>query len=146
MNARVFSTPAVRRWLVLLIPISTLVLCSALACSGRSGNGASSGTATSAIQTYEVRGQVTRLPEPGREALSIRHEAIPDFVDMDGKVVSMDSMAMPFPLASGLDLADIESGDKVRFTLEVEWEDDDLPYRITEIEKLPADTALDWRG
>lgn len=145
MNAWPPPIPRSRQSISLQISISVLCLGAALACSAGSDRGAGEETAARVVQIYEVRGQVTRLPEPGRDAVSIRHERIPDFIDMDGRVVSMDSMAMPFPLASGLDLAGIESGDKVRFTLEVEWEDDDLPYRITEIEKLPAGTALDWR-
>lgn len=97
------------------------------------------------VQRYEVQGEVTRLPSPGAEALYVRHEAIPGFVDMDGDVVGMESMAMPFPLAEGVALDGVEVGDKVEFTLEVEWEGDP-PYRITRVEELGAETLLDLGG
>jgi hypothetical protein len=92
-----------------------------------------------------VRGEVTRLPSAAEPALFVRHEAIPGFVDMDGEVVAMESMTMPFPLAAGVALAGIAPGDRVRFTLEVEWEGDP-PYRITRVEKLAAGTVLDLGG
>ena len=115
------------------------------ACSGSVQQGAGAGEASPAVQRYEVRGEVNRLPAASADALFVRHEAIPGFVDMDGEVVGMDSMTMPFPLADGVDLAGIQPGDKVRFTLEVEWEGDP-PYRITRVEELPAATALDLGG
>lgn len=98
-----------------------------------------------AVQRYEMRGVVGGLPTEAQPAVSIRHEAVPDFVDFQGEVVGMESMNMPFPLADGVDLAGIEPGDKVAFTLEVEWDSDD-PYRISRIEELPPDTALDLGG
>lgn len=100
---------------------------------------------TPAVQSYEVRGEVTRLPSAAEPALYVRHEAVPGFVDMDGEVVGMDSMTMPFPLAEGVALEGIAPGDRVRFTLEVEWEGDP-PYRITRIEELAAGTELDLGG
>jgi hypothetical protein len=57
----------------------------------------------------------------------------------------MDSMTMPFPLAEGVELDGVEPGDKVGFTLEVEWEGDP-PYRITTLEELGAETVLDLGG
>jgi hypothetical protein len=88
---------------------------------------------------------VTRLPSAAEPALYVRHEAVPGFVDMDGEVVGMDSMTMPFPLAEGVGLEGVAPGDRVRFTLEVEWEGDP-PYRITRIEELAAGTELDLGG
>lgn len=134
------------RPLTLLAAMTVLCLGLATACSGGVREGAGEEAIAPAVQTYQVRGQVIGLPEAGREAITIRHEPIPEFVGFDGEVEGMESMAMPFPLGDGLDPSGIESGDKVRFTLEVEWEDDDLPYRITRIERLPAETALDWGG
>lgn len=98
------------------------------------------------VARYESRGVVVAVPDPGDELtnLRIRHEAIDDFRSIDGEVVGMDSMTMPFPLAEGVTLAGIEVGDPVAFTLEVEW-DGDLPYRISRIEELPAGTELEWR-
>lgn len=98
-----------------------------------------------AVQRYEVRGVVGGLPTESSPALTVRHEAVPDFVDFEGEVVGMDSMSMPFPLADGVDITGIEPGDKVAFTLEVEWEGD-VPYRISRIEELPAETELDLGG
>jgi len=110
-------------------------------CAGRGDEG----EGEPVVQRYEVRGEVTRLPSTGADALYVRHEAIPGFVDMDGEVVGMESMAMPFPLAEEVALDGVEVGDKVRFTLEVEWEGDP-PYRITRIEELGAETVLDLGG
>jgi hypothetical protein len=47
-------------------------------------------------------------------------------------------------VADGVDLAGVEPGAKVAFTLEVEWEGEP-PYRVTRIEALPADTELEFR-
>lgn len=113
------------------------------ACTG--GGGAAPAT-NGDVDTYETRGVVVRVPDPADPLsnLDIRHEAIDDFRSIDGEVVGMGSMSMPFPLADGVDLGAIAPGDKVAFTLEVEWEGEP-PYRVTRIEKLPADTELDFR-
>lgn len=97
------------------------------------------------VQVYEVRGQVTALPDPSDPLsnLRLRHEAVADFVGMDGEVVGMESMNMPFPVAEGLSLEGLEVGDPVTFTLEVDW-DGDPAYRVTRIERLPEGTELDW--
>jgi Cu/Ag efflux protein CusF len=128
--------------LLALVAIVTLGACSPKPEATVTGEPAE---AAPAVQRYEARGVVSRLPTESAPALYVRHETIPDFVGMDGEVVGMDSMTMPFPLADGVDLAGIEPGDKVAFTLEVEWEGD-LPYRISRIEELPPDTALDLGG
>ena len=75
----------------------------------------------------------------------MRHEAMPGFVGIDGEVVGMESMTMPFPVGEGVELDGVEVGDKVGFTLEVEWEGDP-PYRITRVEELGAETVLDLGG
>ncbi len=92
---------------------------------------------------YEVRGEVVRLPDPAEPMsdLALRHEAIDRFVGMDGEVVGMDSMTMPFPVAPDVPLAGIAVGDKVRFTLRVDWDEEPF-YQITRLEKLPAETQL----
>jgi hypothetical protein len=93
--------------------------------------------------TYHLRGQVTALPDPADPLsdLRIRHEPVDDFVSMDGEVVGMDSMNMPFPVGGGVDVSDLQVGDKVAFTMVVDW-DADVPYQVTEIEVLPPDTEL----
>jgi hypothetical protein len=99
------------------------------------------------VVTYEVRGEVLAVPDPEDPAsrLLIRHEAVDGFEDIDGEVVGMDSMAMPFPLAPEASVDAIAPGDKVRFTLEVSWEGDP-PYRITALEPLAPDTELTYRA
>lgn len=101
-------------------------------------------TPTPADQTYLVRGEIARLPEAGaaQPELWLRHEAIPDFTTDDGKRVGMDAMTMPFGVAAGLDLRGFAVGDKVRFTLEVRWQDLRQPTAITRLEKLPPETPL----
>ena len=89
---------------------------------------------------YTVRGEVVRLPGSDREML-IRHEAIPDFVDHQGKTVGMDSMTMPFPVDPSVSLAGIEAGDKVRFRFRMDWAKN--AYAVESIEELPASTPLE---
>lgn len=96
-------------------------------------------------QTYTVRGQVVALPArdtPGRN-LRVRHEAVPDFVGVEGEVVGMASMTMPFPLAEGVSLEDVEVGDTVEMTFEVRW-DGSEPLRVVELRELPPGTTLDF--
>ncbi len=100
--------------------------------------------AAAGARIYEVRGIVRRLPDPQRHGgqILIHHEAIEDFVGIDGETTGMEAMSMSFPLAEGLPVADLSPGDPVAFRLEVDWEAD-LAARIVAIEKLPADTELD---
>jgi len=109
-------------------------------------DGGVEGTAeASRVRRYDVRGQVVRLPDPADPLsdLVIRHEAIPEFEGIDGAKVGMSSMAMPFPLGTGASLEGIGPGDKVAFTLEVDWQADPA-YRITRIEKIAAETELEF--
>jgi Cu/Ag efflux protein CusF len=122
-----------------LLPLLLLAGSHAACSGGEEGDGAA---AEVTVQRYEVRGEVTRLPSPPADALYLRHEAIAGFVGIDGEVVGMDSMTMPFPVGEGVELDGVEVGDKVGFTLEVEWEGDP-PYRITGVEELGAETVLD---
>ncbi len=113
-------------------PLALLALC--FACSPPPGP----------IQRYEVRAELRQLPDGANGDLLIRHEAIDGFTDRDGKRVGMDPMSMPFPLAEGIDLSGYAPGDRVRCTLEVDWQQR-APVKITAIEKLPADTKLEYR-
>ena len=115
-----------------------------VACAGGGAGGPAPGGGD--VSRYETRGVVVRLPDPADPLtdLVIRHEAIDDFRGIDGEVVGMHSMSMAFPVADGVDLAGVEPGAKVAFTLEVEWEGEP-PYRVTRIEALPADTELEFR-
>lgn len=98
-------------------------------------------------QTYTVRGQLVALP--GRDAsqrrIRVRHEAIPEFVGVEGEVVGMASMTMPFPLADDVSLEGLETGDKVEMTFEVRW-DGSEPLRVVELRELPPGTTLDFES
>ncbi len=125
---------------LLALGLLASILPLSLACRGGAEHSAAEGDA----QTYTVRGEVVAVPGGGgpTDQLRIRHEAVPDFVGIDGDVVGMASMTMPFPTADGVDVASLAPGDKVEFTLEVRWEG--TPgYRISALHKLPPDTELE---
>lgn len=90
--------------------------------------------ASGPVQTYEVAGVITRLPErPGTE-LMIRHDEIPDFTNAAGEVVGMSKMTMGFPIADGVNLSNFAVGDSVRFTFVVRW-GQPRPLELTRMEK-----------
>lgn len=95
---------------------------------------------------YTVRGEVTALPEKGKPQteLMIKHEAIDDFKNKDGKVVGMNSMIMDFPPEKGLDVTVLKVGDKVEVEFAVWWSQSP-PWLATKITKLPAETKLEYR-
>ena len=76
-------------------------------------------------------------------AMMIQHEAIKDFKNPDGEVIGMMSMTMPFPVGPGVSLEGIQPGDTVQFTFELRWKGKP-PFQLTSIQKLPADTKLDF--
>jgi len=95
------------------------------------------------IDRYTLRGEVTALPDgtdPAR--IYVLHEAIPTF-RMDGEIVGMDSMTMPFALAPDVTAEGLEVGTKV----ELDWEiSEDAPAGVVvRLEALPADTVLELR-
>lgn len=98
-------------------------------------------------ETYTVRGEIVDLPDPEdpTSGFFVYHEAIDTFRGMDGKVVGMSSMTMPFAVDEELDLSGLERGDKVEFDLHVDW-DGDPATLVTRVEKLPPDTVLEFRG
>lgn len=100
-----------------------------------------------------IRGEITKLPDPAvpKSAFMIRHEQIRDFKTADGHVnvtadgiAGMKSMTMPFPLAEGVTLDGYSVGDKVEFDFVVNWGGGAAAWEITRLEKLPADTELDY--
>jgi len=97
--------------------------------------------------TYVVRGALEGVPGPGKpqHALLIRHEAIDNFAGVGGEVWGMDSMTMPFLVDEDLPLEGYQIGDKIRFTLVIDWFQDPA-QEIIAIEKLPADTELTFRA
>lgn len=98
-------------------------------------------------ETYTVRGEIVDLPDPEdpTSGFFVYHEAIDTFRGMDGKVVGMSSMTMPFAVDEDLDLEGLQRGDKVEFDLHVDWEGDPATL-VTRVEKLPPDTTLEFRG
>jgi hypothetical protein len=92
---------------------------------------------------YSVRGEVLHLPEPGVADFTVRHEAVPDFVGIEGRVVGMESMAMSFPLAASASTRGLSVGDKIAFVLAVDWAKPSIA--IERIERLPPETVLDFR-
>jgi hypothetical protein len=93
--------------------------------------------------TYQVRGEIARLPAAGSREVGIRHEAIPDFRDEKGTTVGMDSMTMPFPAVAGVELGGLAVGDRGTFTFEVRWRGTP-PLVLTRWEPLPAGTRLSF--
>lgn len=126
-----------------------LAVLGAAACE-RSGRSGSSRAAQSELgdpsAIYTVRGEVVQVPDaehPGSR-FEVRHEAIDNFVDAEGKVVGMSAMVMPFPLAQGVTLNGIEPGDKVEVTFAVWWKPR-RHYEATKVVELPSDTELHFR-
>lgn len=126
---------------VLALALGTLAACSP---PGTSPQGGQETSATD--QVYTARGEVKSVPDGSGGAgnhLRIHHEALPDFVGYDGEVVGMASMTMPFPAADDVEIGDLEVGDKIEFTFEMDW-DGSPAYQIVEIRRLPPDTELDF--
>jgi Cu/Ag efflux protein CusF len=95
---------------------------------------------------YVVRGEVVELPDPkdpSRE-FRVKHEAIDDFKQSDGKVIGMGSMEMYFPLKDDSLIADVKVGDKLELTFE-DYYKPRRKYFVSKIVKLPPDTKLEFR-
>jgi hypothetical protein len=92
---------------------------------------------------YTVRAQVVQPPDPVI-GLYLYHEAIDDWMGRSGEVEGMDPMAMPFPVAKGIPLGEIQANDKVEVTLHVDW-DAETAVQITRVRELPPDTKLVFR-
>jgi hypothetical protein len=109
------------------------------ACRGGEGGGKPQ---PSAARRYTVRGELVTLPAPGAgpRQIAVRHEAIPDFADRDGKVVGMGAMVMPFELAPGVSAEGLREGDPVELVLAVDWAGPSL--RVERLARLPAGTPL----
>jgi Cu/Ag efflux protein CusF len=82
-----------------------------------------------------VRARIVQLPAADN-LIYLHHEAIHRFRDQDGKIVGMDSMTMPFPVAKDLSLQGLQPGDEVSATLQVDWKAD-TGVQVVAIEKLP---------
>ncbi len=90
-------------------------------------------------QSYTVRAKVERID--GRE-ITLRHEAIPDFVNPFGERAVMESMAMRFALGDGVATGDVVPGDVVEVRFHTDW-DERPALRIDSVRELPADTRLE---
>jgi len=100
-----------------------------------------------------IRGEIKQMidPQVPSSELKIHHQQIANFKTMDGTVnvnargiAGMMSMTMPFPVAQGVSLEGFNEGDKVSFDFVVNWGNDRPAWEITKIEKLPADTEIDY--
>jgi len=96
--------------------------------------------------SYTTRGEVVALPEKGKPntELMVKHQAIDDFKNKDGKVVGMSAMTMEFPPEKGIDVTIMAIGDKVELEFAVWWAQSP-PWLATKLTKLPADTKLEFR-
>ncbi len=76
------------------------------------------------VHTYIVHGILRQLPDPEdpSKQLLILHQAIPNWINEEGYETGMPGMTMPFPPAPDIDLSPFSPGDRVRFTLRVNWE------------------------
>ncbi len=90
---------------------------------------------------YTTRGRIERLQDRTDDHVRILHEAIPEFVGVDGAVTGMGSMTMPFTIAEGVSLAGAGPGSKVAFTFESRWAGP-VPLLVTSLKLLPAQTEL----
>ena len=93
--------------------------------------------------TYEIEGEIVRLPTAEGPEIVLRHEAVPGFRDETGMVVGMDAMTMPFALGADVPLTGLAVGDAVRFTLEVRWSDERQPVQITRITRSGQIRSID---
>ncbi len=105
------------------------------------GREASTSQDQSKVHSYETRGIIKTMPAKAGEPIEIRHEAVPNFKNDEGKTVPMDSMQMPFQISDDVSLEGLSEGDKIKFTFDWNW--GDYSMKVTSIEKLPADTQLD---
>ena len=118
-----------------LLALSLLVGC-------RGGSDAGGPAAGPGARRYTVRAEVVALPRPQSRPpqLTVRHEAIPGFVDREGATVGMPSMVMPLDLGPGASAGGLVPGDKVELVLAVDW---GRPLvQIEQRRKLPAETVL----
>lgn len=132
--------------LLLLLAGAPVVLC---ACGPGSTSADAAATANTA--RYVVRGMVTALPDPSNPAsdFMVHHEPIPAFKGNLNETtpVGMNSMIMPFPLASEITTEGLAVGDVVEITFVVRYspETGDLVgYETTLITPLPAGTELQF--
>ena len=112
-----------------VLTLSIVLVFTAAACSNGEPAPEPPEPETAEVQTFVVRGIFARAEKEG-QAMHVRHEEIPGF---------MASMAMNFRLDNAVEIAGLEYGDKIEFTLVV----DDIDLLARDIKKLPPETELD---
>lgn len=92
---------------------------------------------------YRVRGKVEQVPDPSKpmSEFIVRHEPIDDFRNPDGSL-GMDTMSMPFPLATSASLDGIGAGDAVEIEFAVWSKPGTRGYEARRVVKLPDGTVL----
>lgn len=126
---------------------AALLVAAAVAGACRGGPALDAGPAPSpTAHRYEVRAEVVRPPALGRGSaqLTVRHEAIPRFVDRSGATAGMPAMVMAFDLAPTASAEGLRAGDKVEIVLAVDWSRPLL--RVEQVRKLPPETVLQFGG
>ncbi len=153
-HRRVMRPRAPRSGAFLFATLASVGSAAALtACDGRSGAPSPvpgvliTAAPAAPDQAYTVLGRIYNIPTGGpTEEFQIAHETIEDFVDINGNVVGMNAMIMPFPaVTADVPLASIAEGDKVEFTFEVDW-DGDPRWVVTALTILPPDAEVDLAG
>ena len=130
----------IRFWALALLALFTVAGCK------RTEAPPSANAPTSNAKTYAMRGVVKAIGAPspsGQRQLTVQHEAVPDFTDEFGKTVGMDAMVMPFQLAPAVRADGLQPGDKVAFTLSVDWSQPRI--EIVALSRLPPETELKFR-
>lgn len=96
-------------------------------------------------RSYQLRGTVRQVsnPDGANAQVWIHHEAVEEFIGIDGEVRPMQAMTMPFSVSGTLGISTLTPGTKIAFELTVDWSAD-KPGLITAIETLPEDTVLDF--
>ena len=153
-HRRVLRTSAVRSGAFLCAALCSVTVSTTLTgCDSRSGAPSPvpgvriTDAPATPDQAYTVLGRIYNIPSGGpTEEFQIAHETIEDFVDINGNVVGMNAMIMPFPAGTAdVPLAAIAEGDKVEFTFAVDW-DGDPRWVITALTILPQDAEVDLTG
>lgn len=97
------------------------------------------------VRSYTTRGTLLAPPDPDSDkpVASIRHEAVPDFVAIDGEVSTMKEMTMGFPVQPGVSFTGLEYLSPIEFTFEVDYSREGSKYYLTDIHALPQGTEIE---
>ena len=113
------------------IALSLLFLCGVALSACKPSDASPAPKKMAEIAAYDMRGVIEKLgTEKAPRVLVIRHEASKD----------MESMAMPFSIDEAVSIKDLAVGDKIAFRYEMDL--NTHVDRVTKVDKLPVDTAL----